>query len=375
MPADGLHDRDAGVEQLLAEVPHLTDAVRDVGVVDHLTDADCHGLHVAPREASVRSACPRRRTTSSRARCRIDSSRIARKPPMLTRLSFLRRHRDAVEAVHRQAQDVGHGQVGVARLALLDEVGVLRAPGRVAPQQDAVGAGTGRWTARRLARHTGWPAGHVHGDGDIDVRDLGRTDVVDEPRELARSTLPLKSPGGRGVVRLVDDHVDEGGAGELLVRPGRGEVHVARRVLAVLDEDLRDEVLGAAALVRRDDEREPVDVLDGVARARRTTATPAYASSPDHQRGPLPVAHRRGARVGEQVDVHVLAAQQEGVVSRRAAIAPCGARRVVIRIGSTALMRYGSAVRRGRGLTVMVGPRVLGSDRVRLGVTVAQIDH
>ena len=88
---------------------------------------------------------------------------------------------------------------------------------------------------------------------------------------LARSTLPLNGCSG-GVVRLVDDDVDEDAAGELLVRPGGGEVHVARDEVAGLDEDLRDEVLGAAALVGGHDVGEPVRVADGLSRSKNERA-------------------------------------------------------------------------------------------------------
>ena len=57
----------------------------------------------------------------------------------------------------------------------------------------------------------------------------------------------------RGVVRGVNDHIVERPAGQFLVRARRREVHVAGDVIARLDHHFRQDVLGAASLMRRDD--------------------------------------------------------------------------------------------------------------------------
>ena len=46
--------------------------------------------------------------------------------------------------------------------------------------------------------------------------------------QLVEVDVALEGVLARRVVRLVDDHVDEASAGQLLVQAGRREVHVAR---------------------------------------------------------------------------------------------------------------------------------------------------
>jgi len=59
-------------------------------------------------------------------------------------------------------------------------------------------------------------------------------------------------------------------------------------------------------------------------------------------RGPLVAAHRAGARVGEQVDQHILGVHLEQVVAGPWWIAAFRCSGVVIRSGSTEWIRKGS---------------------------------
>jgi hypothetical protein len=65
-------------------------------------------------------------------------------------------------------------------------------------------------------------------------------------------------------VRFVDDDVDEVAAGEFLVEARCREVHIAGDIVAVLDKDLRHQVLGTAALVRGHQVLVPVIFADDV---------------------------------------------------------------------------------------------------------------
>ena len=76
--------------------------------------------------------------------------------------------------------------------------------------------------------------------------------------------------------------------------------------------DLADEVLGAAALVGGHDVPVAVVSLDRVLEVVEV-ATAGVGLVAQHHPGPLAVAHRAGAAVGQQVDVDVVRAQQEGV--------------------------------------------------------------
>ncbi len=203
--------------------------------------------------------------------------------------------------------------VGAARLALLDEVGVLGDARGVVDDADAVpraelAHGTQVGEADRL------PAGHVDGRGDADVGDLLGAVLGDHALELGEVDVALEGVLARRVVGLVDDDVDEAPPGELLVQARGREVHVAGDHVARLDQHLAEDVLGATALVGRHEVTVAVDLAD-----RRLevveVAAPGVGLVAEHHPRPLAVAHRRGAGVGEEVDVDVLAPEQEGVVA------------------------------------------------------------
>ena len=89
---------------------------------------------------------------------------------------------------------------------------------------------------------------------------------------------------------LIDDHVDKCASRQLLVEAGSGEVHVARHKVAGLDEDLGDEVLGAASLVSGDDMPVAVVLPDGGLQVIEVPASRVSLVS-QHEPGPLVVAH------------------------------------------------------------------------------------
>ena len=198
----------------------------------------------------------------------------------------------------------GDRLVRVPGFALLDEERVLHHPGRVQEEPYSVpvaerpeGAHAGH--AHRLA------ARHVDGAGQADVGDLPGAFAGDQALQLLQIHVALERVLADRVVGLGDDHVDEDAARALLVLPGGREVHVRGHELAGADRYLADQVLGAAALVGRDHMPVAVGLADGclevveVPRARVGLVA-------EHERRPLPVAHRVRARVGEQVDVDVL---------------------------------------------------------------------
>ncbi len=150
-----------------------------------------------------------------------------------------------------------------------------------------------------------------------DVRNLRGANFLDQRIELADIDIPLEIDDFRRVVGLGDDHIDERAPGELLVQARGGEVHVARHDVARPDRDLREDVLGAAALVGRDDVLVAVMLLHRLFEVIKVFAAGVGLVAEHHAR-PLPVAHRAGARVGEQVDVDVARAEQERVVARLA---------------------------------------------------------
>ena len=98
--------------------------------------------------------------------------------------------------------------VGAARLALLDEVGVLGHARGVVDDADAVRVAE-RAHLAQVGQADRLAAGHVDRGGDADVRDLLGAELVDDPLQLLEVDVALEGVLARRVVRLVDDHVDE----------------------------------------------------------------------------------------------------------------------------------------------------------------------
>src|SRR5674476_961249 len=154
--------------------------------------------------------------------------------------------------------------------------------------------------------------------GNVDLTKLqaliDRANLVDQRLQLGQVDVALEGVLVGGGMGLVDDDVDEGAAGKLLVEARGGEVHVAGDRLTLFDEDLGDQVLGATPLVGRHDVGESVDLLHGVLKLVEAHRS-GVGLVAGHHGGPLTVAHRVGAGVGQQVDVDVPAVKQEGVVA------------------------------------------------------------
>jgi hypothetical protein len=103
---------------------------------------------------------------------------------------------------------------------------------------------------------------------------------------------------------------------------------------------VKQDALGRAALVRGDDVPEARERLHDVAEAVEGAA-PGVGLVALHQRAPLGGGHRAGARVGEQVDEHVVGMERK-TFHPAAARADSRSARVVKRTGSTDLIRNGS---------------------------------
>ena len=81
-----------------------------------------------------------------------------------------------------------------------------------------------------------------------------------------------------------------------------------------VEDRLEQDPLGGAPLMRRDDVPEPGEVLhDGLEPIKRSAARVRLVAL--HQRAPLRRRHRAGARIGEQIDQDIVAAQQEHVAA------------------------------------------------------------
>ena len=231
-------------------------------------------------------------------------------------------HQGVLLAAHRAAVGVGaefledfrHRPRLVARLALLDKIGVF--DGARGVEHDAKPVPVGQFADGADVRHRNrLPAGHVDRGRNADVGDVAGADLLDEVFNRLQIDVALERVFAGRIVPLGNDDVDEGAAGEFLVQPGSGEVHVARHQVARLDEQARQDVLGAASLVGGH------EVAIAVVLSHRVFQVVEIAAArvgfvAEHHAGPLPIAHGVGAAIGEQVDVNVFRAEEERVVAR-----------------------------------------------------------
>ena len=258
---------------------------------------------------------------------------------MLARPSFLADivMPSASDAISRTMS--GIGLVGVARLALLDEPGVL---GEAAGVQEERERRSGR---RPRAPRGGWPCDTGWPPIELLVTVMNTTGTSSAPRSSMQALQ-----GGDVHVALEGQPSRPRPAA---VQGRRASAPVASTLARVVSKwvllgttlpgpaDAREEdLLGGAALVGGDDVLEREELLDRVAEAEpRRRAGVALVAVLDAR--PLVAAHRARARVGQQVDDHVVGVEVEEVVARFARQA-CRSSRVDSRMGSTEWMRNGS---------------------------------
>ena len=116
------------------------------------------------------------------------------------------------------------------------------------------------------------------------------------------------------MVAFLDHQVERLSPAGLDVGAGRVEVVVVRHDVARLAQHAEEDALGGAALVCGDDVLEAGDLLHRLFEAVERAAA-GVALIPAHHAGPLRRRHRAGAAVGQQIDQHVVGAQQEQVVA------------------------------------------------------------
>ncbi len=104
-------------------------------------------------------------------------------------------------------------------------------------------------------------------------------------------------------------------------------------------------MLGPATLVGGNDVLVAIIGLDGLFQMVEI-ATAGIGFVAQHQARPLAVAHGAGAAIGQQVDVDILRAQEEGVVTRLSHRPLPVFGGLVMRIGSTIFIFHGSAQER-----------------------------
>ena len=155
MPADGLHDGHAGIDQLLAQVKHLAHAGADVVLVQRLLDARGQGFHVASGHAAVgvQPFVDHRQV----GRVFIDRMIVdGQKAADVDQRVLLGAHGAAVGVRAHLLDDGGNGAILAARFPLLDEEGVFHHARGIQNHADAVRCANSL-TALALASEMGCP--------------------------------------------------------------------------------------------------------------------------------------------------------------------------------------------------------------------------
>ena len=216
---------------------------------------------------------------------------------------FFCRHCAAIGQIANLPQDGFDRFSRVSSFPFPDKKRVFYRPGRVQHDEYAFLAAIA--VQRFQVFHREWlTAGHVYITFETDIRDTISADFLYQLIQLCEIYIALERMAGLGVVGFVDDDIDELAAGEFLVQPGRREVHIPRDKVAWFDQQLRHDVLCATPLVGR--QQVPVTVIlpDDLLQAIKTFAA-GIGFVAAHEPGPLPVAHRRCARIGQQIDIDI----------------------------------------------------------------------
>ena len=263
----------------------------------------------------------------------------ARKPPIGTKWSFFEEKTAPSLEVRDRADDLRQRPVAQPGSRSLTKTAFseMRVASRIS------GTPYSRVSARTLAQvldRERLSAGHVQAGLLADERDaVAPARPASTLLERVEVDVALEREGRLRVGRLGHGDVDPDPAGELDVHARGREVEVRGDELARLDEHAREQVLGAAALVRRDQVAVAVDVAHGRLEPEEAARAGVRLVAELH-RGALLLRERRGAAVREQVDEDVLGAEQERVVAGRcergaACLGPTSA------IGSTTLIFQG----------------------------------
>ena len=199
-----------------------------------------------------------------------------------------------------------------------------------------------RLISRILAIDTGWPP------PELLVTVTMMTGISSGPCSATKfssasvSMLPLNGKSESRSSASLTGQVDRIAAHEVDVAARGVKVRVVGHKGTGFDHDAKQDVLGSAALVRRDDLLETEDVLDRVAEAE-PAARAGVGLVAAHHCTPGLGRHGAGTGIGQQVDDDVLGTQQERVVVR-VADQLLALSRVVSLMGSTILIRKGSMI-------------------------------
>ena len=302
----------AVVVQQVAQQLHLADAGVELFVFGIFVQPHGQRIHVAARHAAVGHVALEHDAEGHGLPVELFAAH-GHEPAHVHHTVLLGRDGHDVGIGVDFADDLLDGLVGIAFLAGLDEIGILGETGRVEQQGYAIAAADfGRFAD--VAHRHGLAAGRVVGDGQHDARDFLARVLAQELFELGDVHLTLERQLFLGVGRIVDRAVHGVAAAEFDVPFGGVEMGVARDDVARLEQCRKDHVLRSTPLVRGQEIGHPEDAFDRLLEPEIGRG-PGIAFVAGHHGRPLAVAHRTCARVGQQVDRDLVAAQLEKVVA------------------------------------------------------------
>ncbi len=229
---------------------------------------------------------------------------------------LLGRHGAPVDQGEHLPGDLAGGPVGVARLTLLDEPGVLGKPAGIQEERQTVSVADLAHLPQ-VGQADRLPAPRVVGHRDHDQRYPFAPHLSHRRLQRRRIHVALERILRGRVPPLRHHQVASFGAPVLHVGAGGVEVGVVGNDVAGLHDGREEDLLGGPSLMGGDDLGEAGQLLDGVAEAVEGPAPGVRLVAVHHPR-PLLRGHRSGAGVGEQVDDHLVAVQTEQVVAHPA---------------------------------------------------------
>ena len=318
MAAGRILNRNAAFAQAFAEVFHLIDAISEVILVGSFFQADSQRLHIASRQAAVGDKAFHRHAADAHFVEEIFVIAEAAQAANIHHRVFLGGHGQHIAVLVHLKNNLFHRFIGVALFALFNKPGVFAEAGGVDHHRNIILTRNLIHLAHIRQRYR-LAAGAVTGDGGNNRRHVFRAVFGDGRFQQINIKVAFPVVPRGGVEGFRRHHVNGFRAVELHVRGGGIEVEVGNkhrmRRLAASNQAREQNLLRAAPLVGGNGIGIADNLFDLFAQMLIVTR-PGVGFVAHHQPGPLMVAHRAGAGVGQQVDIHVLAIEQKRVIAR-----------------------------------------------------------
>ena len=194
----------------------------------------------------------------------------------------------------------------------MDEPGILGKTGSVDEQERPVTMHQFRHFPQVLHAHR-LPAGGVTGKGHDHQRDLFNGMTFENVLHLFQIHIPFERIFVRNIKSLTHTAVHSRSLPVFDMTLGGIEMTVARDDIPLFHQHREQDVLRGPPLMRGQEIFKPGDLPDGLLQMF-IGGSPRIALIPLHQGSPLMMAHRSRARIGQQIDHHLVAPEIEHVV-------------------------------------------------------------